>query len=119
MNRTYHLKTTPSTGRKKKRKKGGTGIFYEKLDKNFKSGHKIPSYETPREDPTRDLPSMPMNVKVDSTARKSIMESVLHGEESQEVRDEVIRKSKCLAPAYNKGALQYVGSKEDAKDVGK
>ena len=118
MNRTYHLKTTPST-RKKKHKKGGTGIFYEKLDKNFKSGNKIPSYETPREDPTRDLPSMPMNVEPDSTARKSIMESVLRGDESQEVKDEVIRKSKCLAPAFNKGALQYVGSKEQAKDIGK
>jgi ferredoxin-like protein FixX len=27
------------------------------------------------------------------------------------------RKSKCTAPAYNKGAYQYVASKEDVKDI--
>ncbi len=32
---------------------------------------------------------------------------------------ETIRKSKCVAPAFNKGAYQYVGSIEDAKSVGK
>lgn len=114
----YHLRTTPSLKRKN-RKKGGTGIFYEKLDKNFKSSNKIPSYETPREDLTEDIPSVPMDVNPDSTARKSIMESVLLGKESQETKDEVIRKSKCLAPAYNKGAVQYVGSEESAKDIGR
>ena len=115
----YHLRTTPSL-KKKNRKKGGTGIVYEKLDKkNFKSSNKIPSYEIPREDPTRDIPSMPMDFNPEATARKSIMESVLRGEESQETKDEVIRKSKCLAPAYNKGAFQYVGSEEAAKDIGK
>ena len=62
---------------------------------------------------------MPMNVTPESTEKRSIMESVLHGDESQEVKDEVIRKSKCLAPAYNKGAFQYVGSEDAAKDVGK
>lgn len=112
----YHLMTTPSL-KKKKRKKGGTGIFYEKLDKNFKSGNKIPSYETPRDDPTRDLPSMPMEFGPDATKRDSIMERALHGDETQETKDEIIRKSKCLAPAYNKGALQYVGSKKQAKDI--
>lgn len=29
------------------------------------------------------------------------------------------RKSRCTAPAYNKGAYQYVSSKDMAKDVGK
>ena len=115
----YHLRTTPSLKRKN-RKKGGTGIFYEKLDmKKHKSGNKIPSYETPREDLTKDIPSVPMDVNPESTARKSIMESVLRGEESQETKDEVIRKSKCLAPAYNKGALQYISSEEAAKDIGR
>ena len=32
---------------------------------------------------------------------------------------ETIRKSKCVAPAFNKGAYQYVGSIEDAKFVGR
>ena len=115
---TFHLRTTPST--KQKNRKKGTRIYYEKLDKTkFESSNKIPSYELPREDPTQDLPSLPMNVEPDSTARKSIMETALHGDETQETKDEIIRKSKCLAPAFNKGALQYIGSEEEAKDIGR
>ena len=32
---------------------------------------------------------------------------------------EAIRKSKCVAPAFNKGAYMYVTSSKMAKDVGK
>ena len=32
---------------------------------------------------------------------------------------ETVRKSKCVAPAFNKGAYQYVGSVEDAKFIGR
>lgn len=32
---------------------------------------------------------------------------------------EIERKKKCTAPAYNKGAYQYVASEEVAKDVGR
>lgn len=32
---------------------------------------------------------------------------------------ESLRKSKCIAPAYNKGAYQYIGSFEDALACGK
>lgn len=38
---------------------------------------------------------------------------------SKEAAQESIRRKKCVAPAYNKGAYQYVGSKEAAKWVGK
>lgn len=34
-------------------------------------------------------------------------------------RVEVQRRKKCMAPAYNKGAYQYVGSVAVAKSVGK
>lgn len=34
-------------------------------------------------------------------------------------REEIERKKKCVAPAYNKGAYQYIGSEEQAKWVGK
>ena len=34
-------------------------------------------------------------------------------------KKETIRKSKCVAPAFNKGAYQYVGSVEDAKFIGR
>jgi ferredoxin-like protein FixX len=32
---------------------------------------------------------------------------------------EIKRKAKCSAPAYNKGAYQYVGTKQAALGVGK
>ena len=32
---------------------------------------------------------------------------------------EAARKSKCVAPAFNKGAYQYIGSLEQAKCVGR
>ena len=116
---THYLQTTPSL-RKKNRRKGGTGIVFKKLDKeNFQSSNKIPDYnQTPRPDPTRDIPSRPIEDFVPAT-RNSIMERALRGEESEETRNEIIRKSKCLAPAYNKGAVQYVGSEAEARDVGK
>jgi len=115
---TFFLRTTPSL-KKKRRKKGGTGLVWEKLPKDFKSSNKIPDYEIPRPDSTRDIPSLPMTFEPETMERNSIMEKVLRGEESQETSDEIIRKSKCLAPAYNKGALQYIGSEEAAKDAGK
>lgn len=34
-------------------------------------------------------------------------------------RSEAQRKSKCFAPAYNKGAYMYVSSKSMARDVGR
>ncbi len=34
-------------------------------------------------------------------------------------KKESVRKSKCFAPAYNKGAYMYVSSKTMAKDIGR
>ena len=34
-------------------------------------------------------------------------------------KQETVRKSKCVAPAFNKGAYQYVGSVEEAKYIGR
>ena len=36
-----------------------------------------------------------------------------------EAQVEVKRKAKCIAPLFNKGAYQYVGSFEAAKDAGR
>lgn len=47
------------------------------------------------------------------------MEKVTTGEISGKDAEEVVRKSKCLAPAYNKGAVQYVGDSDAARDAGK
>lgn len=32
---------------------------------------------------------------------------------------EANRKSKCIAPLFNKGAYQYIGNIRDAKNIGK
>jgi ribosomal protein L37AE/L43A len=39
------------------------------------------------------------------------------GEEA--AQREILRKSKCSAPAYNKGAYMYVTSSQMAKDLGR
>jgi hypothetical protein len=39
--------------------------------------------------------------------------------ESPEVRDAIIAKSKRLAPAYNKGAVQYVTDGADIETLGR
>jgi len=116
--RQYHLRTTPSLRKKRRKKK--TGPVFEKLDTTaFVNSNKIPSYEIPAGRGTDHIPSLPMGGGQDSTARESIMESVLRGDESEETRKEIIRKSKCLVPTYNKGPVQYVGTVDEAKDAGK
>lgn len=34
-------------------------------------------------------------------------------------RKEIERKKQCVAPAYNKGAYQYIDSYEEALDIGR
>ena len=33
--------------------------------------------------------------------------------------EEAIRKSKCIAPLFNKGAYQYIGSIDEVKHIGR
>lgn len=37
----------------------------------------------------------------------------------KEAQKEAIRKSKCTAPLFNKGAYQYIGSFEETKYIGR
>ncbi len=37
----------------------------------------------------------------------------------EEATKQIIRKSRCTAPAYNKGAYMYVTSSNMAKEIGK
>lgn len=50
-------------------------------------------------------------------------EKIEYSDEMQErearAREEIERKKQCVAPAYNKGAYQYIGSEEQAKWIGK
>ena len=38
---------------------------------------------------------------------------------AKEAKRETYRKSRCVAPAFNKGAYQYVTSKSMARDLGR
>ena len=37
----------------------------------------------------------------------------------KEAKKESIRKSKCIAPLFNKGAYQYIGNIKEAKYIGR
>jgi len=119
--REYHLGSTPSIARNRRRRKklGKRGPVFEKLDSNFQSGNKIPDYLPPPGRDTKHIPSLSTSVDPEATARRSMMEHVLTGNESDETKAEIIRKSKCIVPAYNKGAVQYISSESAAKDAGR
>jgi hypothetical protein len=56
------------------------------------------------------------------TTHKSVEQPRYEGEMLERelaAQKEIERKKQCVAPAYNKGAYQYVGSEEQAKWIGK
>jgi hypothetical protein len=141
VNMTIHLRTTPSLRGKRmtkgqrelleqvnaERRKNGekplTTLKTPKLDKkNFRSTNSLPNYSwNPRGASTAHIPSRIHDAPADahSTGRNTVMDKVHRGEITGKDADEVIRKSKCLAPAYNKGAVQYIGDEDSARDAGK
>jgi len=62
-----------------------------------------------------DIPSA--GIRCHNTSRSSIMEERF--KESPEVRAAIERKANCLAPAYSKGAYQYIADEESAKCAGR
>jgi hypothetical protein len=56
---------------------------------------------------------------VNNCDRTSIMEQVIQGKINGKEADEIRRKANCLAPAYNKGAYQYIGDASAAEDAGR
>lgn len=95
--------------------------FYKKLDKNsVRSANNLPQgvYRRPS---TEHIPSLIVSsVPNENTlAKNTVIERVYRGEIVGKEADEIIRKSKCLAPAYNKGAYQYIDTKEQAIDIGR
>lgn len=96
-------------------------LRYEKLDQDkVRSKSNLPCYtHNPRGASTAHIPSCSTTVAPDATARNSIMEKVVTGKIGGADAKEVLRKSKCLAPAFNKGAYQFVGDGDAARDAGK
>lgn len=52
-------------------------------------------------------------------SRNSVMDAAQLAKEAPEVRDAIIAKSKRLAPAYSKGAVQYVTDDADVQSLGR
>ena len=107
----------------RRRKRGEApleSLKYEKLDKDkVRSASNMPDYTwNPRGASTAHIPSLKTDV-AHTASRDTVMEKVRRGEITGKDAEEIIRKSKCLAPAYNKGAVQYIGSEDAAKDAGK
>lgn len=137
---TIYLQTTPSLKRHKKvtkaerqrladhneqRRKLGLPpvdtLRAKAIDRSMMvTGNKIPDYSRRlKMDKTRTIPSLSHCGASDATARNTMMEQALSGKEKPEVAAEIVRKSKCLAPAFSKGAYQYVGTVDQAQDVGR
>ena len=57
------------------------------------------------------------NLSVKGGFRNSIMDNLQN--ESPEIQDAIISKSKQIAPAYSKGAYQYITPGTDLTDIGK
>ena len=94
----------------------------EKLSWGSSSPSNLPNYSwNPRGASTAHIPSRIHDAPADAhaTGRNTVMDKVQRGEITGKDAEEVVRKSKCLAPAYNKGAVQYIGDAEAARDAGK
>lgn len=98
-----------------------TGNVFPKLNKDaVRSADNLPKRPFIRQGADHSsIPSKHTTVCGDLTPRDSVMEKVARGEIQGEVADQIRHKAKCLAPAYNKGAYQYVGSKDVAQDAGR
>ena len=98
-------------------------LKFQKLDKDrVRSASNMPDYSwNPRGVSTAHIPSRIHDAPADahSTGRDTMMDKVQRGEITGKAAEEIVRKSKCLAPAYNKGAVQYVGDADAARDAGK
>ena len=54
-----------------------------------------------------------------SPARNSVMDAANLLKETPDVREAILEKSRRIAPAYSKGALQYVTDGSDPKYIGR
>lgn len=67
---------------------------------------------------TNAIPSLVTTGKV-ACSSNSVMDPMNLQKESPETQAAIIAKSKRLAPAYNKGAVQYLSEEVDPKTIGR
>lgn len=112
---------------RRKSKKKPKGPVAVKLDvsrlQRLKVDHS-PTYNgrplRPGADTALAVPSLARNIDLSqATARTSMMDAAQLAKEAPEVREAIIAKSKRLAPAYNKGAYQYVCDEAEIQTLGR
>ena len=105
---------------KPKKKRKPKGIVQTKFKSEFKP--MAPKKETVYRAPSHShIPSKIDEFLANSTPSQTVplkYEGELAAREAA-AREEIERKKKCVAPAYNKGAYTYVASEEQAKWVGR
>lgn len=104
------------------KKRKPKGVVARKLDKSKLRGVDVVFGSTralrPGSDVALSLPSHVTSTQF-SPARNSVMDAAQLAKEAPEVRDAIIAKSKRLAPAFNKGAYQYVSDEADVQTLGR
>lgn len=68
---------------------------------------------------TKNIPSRISGGSYDSTKKKSVMDPESLQNETEEVREKILEKSRRISPVYNKGALQYITEDTDLKTLGR
>jgi methyl coenzyme M reductase gamma subunit len=80
--------------------------------------NKFPDLRTPEGRSTSHIKSLNPTDFSPCTV-KSIMDPTNLAKESPEVREAIIAKSQRIAPAYSKGAFQYITPDSDITDIGR
>jgi len=113
------------TSFKPKKKRKPKGVIAKKLKissiQKFNT-LKVPNYSSSSlrvgADAASSLPSLVSTTQFIPN-RTGMMDPAKLAKESPEVRDAIIAKSKRLAPAYSKGAVQYITDDADIQTLGR
>lgn len=95
-----------------------TSFVIPKRDKKVITMNKIPSLMVPADRSTAHIKSLNPTDMSPCTV-KSIMDPKELAKETPEVREAILAKSKRIAPAYNKGAAQFISDEMDPTDIGR
>jgi len=110
---------------KPKKKRKPKGVVAKKLNVSRLDKYntlKVPNYSSASlrigADAASSLPSLISTTQFIPN-RTGMMDPAKLAKESPEVRDAIIAKSKRLAPAYSKGAVQYITDDADIQTLGR
>ena len=101
----------------RKKRKPKAGPIAQKLnrkDLEKLSTHKIPTYATTK----TNYKSICID-RAGGAARNSMTDPAFLAKESEETKRAILAKANSIAPAYSKGAYQFISNTEDAKYAGR